>query len=136
MLYWDCVLKEVLNKKTPSKYFCYTNLDEVMEGAPTYPVEPSEKPLRIYLVDKRYAEIYFTRRESECLVLLTTGQTIKETAATLKLSPRTVEFYLKNIKEKLQCRTKIELLEKIQDSDFLQRAEEHAISSEIIMEKA
>ncbi len=49
-------------------------------------------------------------REIECLFHILRGKTMKETAAILSLSKRTVETYYENIKNKFGCFTKSELL--------------------------
>ncbi len=54
-----------------------------------------------------------TEREAQCLYHLSEGKSAKETAKLINVSQRTVEFHLNNIKEKVGCRTKIELLAKI-----------------------
>jgi len=48
-------------------------------------------------------------RERDCLRLLLRGNSAKDTATELNLSPRTVEFYLGNVKNKLNCNGKREL---------------------------
>ena len=53
------------------------------------------------------------------MVHILKGKTISKVAVILELSPRTVEFYLKKMKSKLDCRTKSELMEKVLESDFL-----------------
>lgn len=50
-------------------------------------------------------------RERECLRLLIQGQSAKETAKTLELSPRTIEFYFENIKKKCSFWNKQELFQ-------------------------
>jgi DNA-binding CsgD family transcriptional regulator len=50
-------------------------------------------------------------REEECLELFKQGKSSQSTAATLGLSQRTVEHYFDNIKDKLGCSSKWELLE-------------------------
>lgn len=50
-----------------------------------------------------------SRRERECIKLLLKGKSMKETAALLRLSPRTVEHYLENVKIKFDCQFKNEL---------------------------
>ena len=50
-----------------------------------------------------------TIRERQCLKLLIDGKSAKETAIILKLSPRTVESYFENIKNKFSCWSKNEV---------------------------
>ena len=61
--------------------------------------------------------IYFSKRETECLHLTIRGKTAKQVAHELKISPRTVEEYLANIKIKMGVSSKSELIEK--GIDFL-----------------
>ena len=51
-----------------------------------------------------------TERESECVYHLSLGHTAKETAEHLGLSFRTVEYYLSNIKDKIKCNRKSEII--------------------------
>ena len=53
-----------------------------------------------------------TKRENELLYYLVKGKTLKSAAAELGLSVRTVEYYLVNMKSKLNVATKNELIEK------------------------
>ena len=62
--------------------------------------------------------IYLTNREQECVYFLMQGQTLKEIAYHLDLSPRTVEFYLKNVKHKLNCRTKFEIMRALLSTEW------------------
>lgn len=48
-------------------------------------------------------------REVQCLKLILSGKSAREMAADLILSTRTIEFYLENIKNKLNCINKREL---------------------------
>lgn len=56
-----------------------------------------------------------SKREAECLYFLLRGNTAKNIANILRLSPRTVEHYLENVKMKFNVRTKTELIEKTID---------------------
>ena len=58
-------------------------------------------------------DVCFSKQEIKCLRLLIAGKTIKLIGQHLSLSPRTVEFYLDNIKRKLNVKTKSELIEKV-----------------------
>ena len=67
-----------------------------------------------YYLNIHNSDDYLTEREKECVDHLILGKTIKETAKLMNLSPRTVEFYLKNIRKRLDCQTKGQLIEKVQ----------------------
>ncbi len=58
-------------------------------------------------------DAYFSKQEIKCLRLLIAGRTIKLIGQQMELSPRTVEYYLNNIKHKLNVKTKSELIEKV-----------------------
>lgn len=53
-----------------------------------------------------------TEREHECVFLLIRGKSAKGIGALLSLSKRTVESYIENIKNKMDCRNKAEILVK------------------------
>lgn len=53
---------------------------------------------------------YLTPRELECMKLFCQGISAKQVGKKLGLSYRTVEFYLNNLKKKLNCHTRFELL--------------------------
>ncbi|MFC3908421.1 LuxR C-terminal-related transcriptional regulator [Legionella dresdenensis] len=59
-------------------------------------------------------KVSFSRREMDCIHLLLKGKRIKEIAYDLNLSPRTVETYINQLKEKLGCRDRINLTLKLQ----------------------
>ncbi len=119
-LYWQHVLQEVLHKEHADYCFLYTNIgpqdrDECRTG--NY-LGDFEKRSGIFL-DGEFSGIHLTPREFDCLQVLGEGKTIKEIARDMELSPRTVEFYLKNLKEKFGCKSKNELLAVVARSDLL-----------------
>lgn len=124
-MYWNSVLKEVLNKNSTKQNFLFTNLAATKKCEKISKKKSKRKSkqssLRIYFLGKKYPGAYFTRREAECMALLLKGKTVTTVAATLSLSPRTVEFYLKNMKIKVRCRTRYELIEIVQNSSFVQQ---------------
>lgn len=81
------------------------------------------RSLVAYGLGSKYGSTYFTKREAECMVLLLRGKTIGSVANILKLSPRTVEYYIKNMKSKLGCRTKFELVDLVYASDFIKNVD-------------
>lgn len=71
-----------------------------------------------YFLGKKFKNLYLTRQEARCMVCLLRGSSIKLAAYTLGLSARTVEYYVNNIKKKLGCRTKAELIGLIIETPF------------------
>ncbi len=82
-----------------------------------------------YTVGERYPGVYFTQREAECLYYLGRGLTITATAKMLELSPRTVEFYVKNMKVKVKLRTKSQLVEMAHDVGLMLRLNDAFLSN-------
>lgn len=60
----------------------------------------------------------FSQRETECLYFLVRGKTAKGIAQILNLSVRTIESYISNLKIKLGCYSKTELIEKAIENGF------------------
>jgi len=54
----------------------------------------------------------FTQKEIECISHMLDGKSAKETAEIMGISRRTVEFHIENIKNKLGCSTKAEVIAK------------------------
>jgi len=69
-----------------------------------------------WIKDKKGKNVELTSRESECLSYVMQGKSAKQTGAILNISQRTVEFHLDNIKQKAQCRTKLELLGQVKST--------------------
>ena len=68
-----------------------------------------------YMVNAKNKKYYFTKREMDCMRQLQQGHTLKEIAKLMAISPRTVEYYLDNVKDKLNIRRKSEILTAIDD---------------------
>lgn len=63
-------------------------------------------------------KIRLSLRETQCLACLILGMTAKQIAKTLLLSPRTVESYLKQIKNKFNCVYKHQIIIKALSHGF------------------
>ena len=72
-----------------------------------------------YYFDQDNPDAYLTCREAQCVYYLLHGCTIVNAAKKLQLSHRTVEFYVKNIKMKLNVMTKPELIAYMMRVNFL-----------------
>lgn len=60
-------------------------------------------------------QIHFSPREAQCIHHLLRGKTAKQIAYELNLSYRTVEFYIMNLKKKLNVTTRSDLIEQLID---------------------
>ncbi len=74
---------------------------------------------RVVYLGEVFPGVYFTQREAHCALLLLNGATVKLIAKHLGLSYRTVEYYMDNIKAKIQRRRKGDVIAAILKSDFL-----------------
>ena len=109
-MYWQSVINEILNQHAEDYPFHYTSIHERHreENPSSKTARIREKPVKHILNEEK--GWYLTGRELQCIQGFINGLTIKAVAETLTLSPRTVEFYLKRIKDRFNCRTKRELL--------------------------
>ena len=118
-MYWQSVINEIFNQYADDYPFHYTNVYEKHRQPETESSSPPrEKPIK-HVLDPDIG-LYLTGREMQCVKGFLEGKTIKAVANGLSLSPRTVEFYLKRIKDRFECRTKIELLNKLRKFDLCQ----------------
>ncbi|MDF1760376.1 MAG: helix-turn-helix transcriptional regulator [Coxiellaceae bacterium] len=104
MDYWNTVLKEVKNRKNPyfeKRFVCFP---EVQICTPIE-LEKSQQLKRIY-IGETYPGVYLTMRELDCLKYLMRGMTYLGIGNKLGISMRTVETYMKKIKQKLNCSSK------------------------------
>lgn len=86
-------------------------------------LEASKKKLLFALMghEKEWKQAQLlTPREKQCLKHLFEGQSIKGIASALSLSPRTIEYYLENIKNKMNCWSKDELIVKVKQFDQME----------------
>ena len=67
----------------------------------------------------QFNNTYFSFRESQCMLKLIEGKTMVRIGHDLQLSKRTVDYYINNMKKKINCRKKKELIDQILKSDFL-----------------
>lgn len=75
-------------------------------------------PHKKFIIDHE-RRIFFSRREAQCVHLLSKGMSTKYIARELQLSPRTVEKYLECAKLKLDCYEKNTLLKKIHSTGLM-----------------
>lgn len=79
--------------------------------------------IKKYYLGEFFPHIAFSKREAECLKYLHRGKSAKEIGRLLKLSHRTIETHINNIKEKTQIKSLAELLIKLEKCSFLNAIE-------------
>ena len=88
-----------------------------------------------YFVDNNgYRHIYLTPREKQTFELLRFNFTVVEMAQHLRLSPRTVEFYVRMMRGKFNCKSKRDLVRLI-TSKNLKTLEENKVFCDIVKDK-
>lgn len=121
MDYWDAILDEVLHKKAGDvSSFKFTDIGRSLlrdrtrkqRNAKRYQ-KKSQQAQSTYFLGDSYEGVYFTQREAECVYHMLQGKSIPQTARDLGLSPRTIEFYVKNMRLKVGAPNKKALIEKI-----------------------
>lgn len=122
MHYWNAVLNGVLNKNNQIHAEKEIKIDKVLLHKIKEP-----RDLRMYYLGDQYPNIYLTKREAECMFWLVQNNTIGVTALKMALSARTVEFYVKNMKIKLRCVNKKQLIEKVLQTNLLQQLEKDGL---------
>jgi len=116
-------MSEIANKCNPDYWFVLTSVgDGVADVA-----EKPKRVLRRYRLDGDCEGLVLTQREAECMWLLMRGSTIRAAGEQLGLSPRTVEFYLKNIKRKMGVSRKGVVIERLRRSCFAEVNELHEL---------
>lgn len=122
-MFWNKLLKEVmLCRNSGIKSFSFIGVEENERRyiSDKRRIKQLPRPVpKLYGLGPKYEGVRFSQREAECMVQLLKGKTVYKVAEAVHLSPRTIEYYLKNMKAKLGCRTKFELVELVADSDFL-----------------
>ena len=122
MNYWQIILEEVEHYEDRGFRCLYSNLQEtdifVEKIENEYAYKAQRKPKVTYPLTGNLSHLHLTEREAECIYCLQHHHTIKSTGILLNLSSRTVEFYLKNIKTKMQVRTKDEVLSNLGTLNF------------------
>ena len=123
-MYWEKILDECLNKDNPSYDFLFTSMKEQKTDTSNKQKNKSKTSMKKYYLGDDFNNTYLTEREAQCMSCLIKGFTLQETAIKFDLSPRTVEFYVKNIKKKLSCHSKSTLIGKVMESDFVKYVDE------------
>lgn len=114
--YWKAIIQEVINKKNSNYPLRLTNT--VARNDPDNDIEKPVKVIQRYYLSEPYEKVYFTYQEARCLLHCKKNSRYRAISQALNISERTVEFYLKNMRSKLSCKTKKELLNVTEKGKF------------------
>ena len=124
MDYWSSLANDVLNKDKKNISVLLSDSENALTShRTTDQARVIVRDFRTYYLAPEHPHIYFTKREAECAFWIVQHNTIDQAAAKMDLSPRTVEFYVKNMKLKLKCANKKQLIEKVLQSTLLKQLE-------------
>lgn len=85
---------------------------------------------RSYQLSELMIQDDLSPREMDCLFYLLRSKSAKEIGKRLKLSPRTVEWHLANIREKLHCTTKAEVIDRAISNGYLHYVPRHLLTAD------
>jgi len=96
----DCKDKEKLSYFQQSFNFYNTSKEKLLEQEMIKELIKKTRLRRLSILGKNQEDICLSPRETECLQYLALGNSVKQIANILELSPRTIEAYLKTTKQK------------------------------------
>ncbi len=83
-------------------------------------LEPSQVGKRTrYYLGKKYPGVYFTVQEAKCMFYCIQKFSSKKISGVMKIDFRTVEYYRENIRCKIGAISKKDLIDKIEDTEFM-----------------
>ena len=109
---WKNIVKEVMIRKANGQKTSLLSND-LEKSSPCTKTNQKKSPKInkfIYILDTKHGNIHITKREAECMSLLLKKKTIDNIAHILEIAPRTVMDHLNNVKIKVGCNTKSELI--------------------------
>ena len=118
MTYWAGILDEVVNRDKPGRRCMLTNPKRQRRKLNPRRKAASCSDNKVFFLGSSHPGLYLTRREAQSVALLMRGYTLKEIGLRLSLSPRTIECYARNVRSKLNCNSRAQVIEAIIASGF------------------
>ena len=85
-----------------------------------------------YVLNQHYFDVRLTGRETECLFFILRGKSSKAIARFLNVSVKTIEYYIEQLKTKMNCSNKSELIEKSIFKGYLNILPNSLINNQLI----
>lgn len=139
---WRDVILAIQNKKSKKNNYEKVRIGGLFQDdlLKTYQRKKSsikaERIVKNYFLSEPFNHIYFTHREIECLNLLISGHSNREVSDILGLSERTVEFYIRNMREKTGTLSKTALIELMRMTQFTEKKNKNEESKIPVNEKS
>jgi DNA-binding CsgD family transcriptional regulator len=86
------------------------------------------------MLSTKFSGLQLTDRQSEVLFYLLRGKTVKQIALLLKISPRTVDEHLEQLRYKFNASNKNELIDKAISAGFLNTIPERLFRTQLSIE--
>jgi DNA-binding CsgD family transcriptional regulator len=124
---WEDVRSAIMNKETEPVAFqrVYIGKLEAQAHSPVHMrrscKERAANEKATILLGEPYNRVALTPREAQVLSLICRGCTNLEAAEYMGLSPRTTEYYIKNMRKKTRTNSKVHLVKEVLKTDFMQR---------------
>ena len=88
-------------------------------------IEPAAKKIfhrssKKFFLSEPFVGVYLTRREAQVAICLLRGYSFAGIGSCLSISGRTVEFYVTNIRKKMLCANKWELIQSLWQCECIQ----------------
>jgi DNA-binding CsgD family transcriptional regulator len=128
---WDLVIKEILEKNKPGATYNFIPRPEQANKSKaenSAKKTENKKEKKRYPLGEKFPNVMLSQREAACVLETLKGKTMTKIASSLKLSPRTVEYYMGMVRQKTGSINKSDLIEKILNSDFVKNAGKQIIS--------
>jgi len=77
-----------------------------------------QTPVKKFFIKGPLSHLWLSKQEAGCAYYLSIGKSMKEIGRILNISPRTVESYISNIKNKTNCHSKSDLIDFFRTSDI------------------
>ncbi len=109
----------IIDQFTDITHNSFINLSSIMDDHQFVQSKFIKEKQFSYTITDTIEQFDISKRQLECLYYLIRGKSSSEVGAILALSKRTVETHIENIKTKLNCKTKSQIIEKAISKGFL-----------------
>jgi|SRR3989339_1445165 len=122
--YWQMIVDEIKHKNDPTYPIRFTNVREYKKNQVIQTKLKSKKHQTNhthYYLNASQQGVYLTHRETLTVLYRIQNKTYPQIAEIMGIKTRTVEFYLKSIRDKLPCEKTSHVLNYLVSQNFFKR---------------